>query len=69
MLVKKGQCVVREVPVLVVLLAIVAFEVELGIERCYVPGLGTTNEEVHCRVECCIYWNNYCPQDLVVMVF
>ena len=64
----KERCVMREVWVHVVLLVKVV-KSELETEMRYGSLHGTMNEEVHCRVECCIYWNNYCPQDFVVMVF
>lgn len=68
LLVMKERLVMREVRVHVVLLVKV-MKSELETEMRYGPLLGMMTGVVHCRVECCIYWNNYCPQDLVVMVF
>jgi hypothetical protein len=47
----------------------VVLQGELETEKPCGPVLETMNEEAHCRVGYCIYWNNYCPQDLVGMVF
>lgn len=59
----------REVLVRDVLLVMEVLKVELVTEKRCGLVLEMKNEEGHYWVGCCIYWNDYCPQDLVVMVF